>query len=271
MEMERYRIGDFARELGVTPDFLKYCERKGVLTPQTEENGYRYYAFTQSAILLEYIKFKNQGYSAEEIRDALHASSFAGALSMMREKEKEIAGHMRFEQALLDYYRDTLDIACNFGEEPVWQVRRCEDFYFLPHTVEHHFLGDDAIRERVKEWNAYMPVVQSTYRITRDAQGELSFSRGQNVWGFSLGARAAQALGVCTDAPVERVCAGRCIEVFSAQRMDGSERKDHRVVHEVMKKNGFTLRKDVYSKVLFKIWENGVRWEYSVLYAPIED
>lgn len=37
--MERYRIGDFARELGVTPDFLKYCERKGIITPQVEENG----------------------------------------------------------------------------------------------------------------------------------------------------------------------------------------------------------------------------------------
>ena len=57
--MGRYRIGDFARELGVTPDFLKYCEKNGFLQPEIEENGYRYFDFRQSALAIEYLKMKS--------------------------------------------------------------------------------------------------------------------------------------------------------------------------------------------------------------------
>lgn len=66
--MKRYRIGDFARELGVTPDFLKYCEKHGYLTPQTELNGYRYYDFASSAPVIEYMKLRNQGFTAREAK-----------------------------------------------------------------------------------------------------------------------------------------------------------------------------------------------------------
>ena len=74
--MGRYRIGDFARELGVTPDFLKYCEKNGFLQPEIEENGYRYFDFRQSALAIEYLKMKNQGCTARQIKEALYASSF---------------------------------------------------------------------------------------------------------------------------------------------------------------------------------------------------
>ena len=267
--MERYRIGDFARELGVTPDFLKYCERKGIITPQVEENGYRYYGFTQAARLLEYIKFKNLGCTAEEIRDVLHGSSFAQAMDMLSGKVGEIRERMRFEEAVLDYYERAAQIADRFGDEPVWQVRFCEDFYFLPHSVEHRFIGEDAIRERVREWNPYFPVVQSVYRIACEG-GQLDTQRGKNLWGFGVDARMAHRLGVNADLPVQRICPGRSIEVFSVQQIDGSKYRAIQTVHEVARRNGFTLRADAYSKVLLKLSEGGVRREYAVLIAPIE-
>lgn len=267
--MERYRIGDFARELGVTPDFLKYCERKGIITPQVEVNGYRYYGFTQAARLLEYIKFKNLGYTAEEIRDVLYESSFAQAVETLRDKAGEIRKRMRFEEAVLDYCDEVAQIAGRFGDEPVWQVRFCEDFYFLPHSVEHHFIGEASIRERVREWNAYFPVVQSVYRIISE-NGQIRTQRGKNVWGFGVEARVAQRLGLGVDEPVQLVRPGRSIEVFAAQRLDGSEVHAIQTVHEVARCNGFTLRGDAYSKVLIKLNEDGTRQEYAVLTAPIE-
>lgn len=267
--MERYRIGDFARELGVTPDFLKYLERKEIITPHVEENGYRYYGFTQAARLLEYIKFKNLGFTAEEIREVLHESSFAHVLQSLSGKMGQIRERMRFEEAVLEHHEKLEEIADRFGDTPIWQVRFCEEFYFLPHSVEYRFIGEEAIRERIREWNAYFPIVQSVYKLTVQ-NGELIHERGRNVWGFCVDARMAQRLGMNVSEPAQKVCPGRCIEVFFTHKMDGSKPKALQMVNEVAQRNGFTLRGDVYSKVLLKIMEDGARREYAVLVAPIQ-
>lgn len=44
----QYRIGDFARFLGVTPDFLKHYEEKGLLKAQHKKNGYRFFGFEET-------------------------------------------------------------------------------------------------------------------------------------------------------------------------------------------------------------------------------
>lgn len=41
--MEQYRIGDFAKYLGVTPDLLKHYEDMGIIQSIRSESGYRYY------------------------------------------------------------------------------------------------------------------------------------------------------------------------------------------------------------------------------------
>ena len=40
--MEQYRIGDFAKYLGVTPDLLKHYEDMGIIHSSRSESGYRY-------------------------------------------------------------------------------------------------------------------------------------------------------------------------------------------------------------------------------------
>lgn len=40
-----YRIGDFAKYLGVTSDFLKHYEEAGLIDVVQRASGYRYYPF----------------------------------------------------------------------------------------------------------------------------------------------------------------------------------------------------------------------------------
>ena len=49
----QYRIGDYAKYLGVTPDFLKHYEQFRIVSSEQKENGYRYYPFGQSYKILE--------------------------------------------------------------------------------------------------------------------------------------------------------------------------------------------------------------------------
>lgn len=151
--MGSYRIGDFARELGVTPDFLKYCEKNGFLRPKTEENGYRYFDFRQSALAIEYLKMKNQGCTAREIKDALYVSSFEEFVQQTQKRRQKLRQLLCFYKELLHYYDWLNELAGCFTEPPLWYICRMPGFYFLPHSRGETFFSDTATHERVQDWN----------------------------------------------------------------------------------------------------------------------
>ena len=268
--MKKYRIGDFARELGVTPDFLKYCEHKGVITPLAEPNGYRYYEFTQAAPVIEYMKLKNQAFTGEEIYDILHESSFEESIAHMQSRRADIERRMAFDEALLGYYDELQQIFSNFGEEPVWQVRRTEGLYFLPHSVDLEFIGEEAIRDCVRAWNPYMPVVMSTKRLPLSEDGRLLAEGEGLIWGFSVREEFAARVVLPIAPPVSYVPPCRCLEVFLKRSLAVRKAEYLRYAEAVMERNGLRPAGDAHCRVIAKIWEDGVRMEYSVLYIPVE-
>lgn len=62
---KHYRIGEFAKRMGVSPHFLKYYEESGILKPDTHENRYRFYDMWDASIILECKRMKNMGFSVK--------------------------------------------------------------------------------------------------------------------------------------------------------------------------------------------------------------
>ena len=48
MGEKQYKIGEFARNMGVSIGFLKHHEKNGLLKPEISESGYRYYSCRQA-------------------------------------------------------------------------------------------------------------------------------------------------------------------------------------------------------------------------------
>ena len=83
--MKNYRIGELSKYLGVTPDFIKYYEKEGLIT-SISENSPKLYPFNQSSKILECIKLKNLGFTAKEMQDYL----FSDTLKDYRETKQEL-------------------------------------------------------------------------------------------------------------------------------------------------------------------------------------
>lgn len=269
--MGRYRIGDFARELGVTPDFLKYCEKNGFLQPEVGENGYRFFDFRQSALAIEYLKMKNQGCTAREIKEALYASSFEEFAGQTQRRREGLRRMLCFYEELLRYYDWLEGLEGCFGEPPLWHIRRIPGFYFLPHSRGAAFLSDEAIHERVRDWNRWLPVVMSTNRYRVEGPGWEFSERVQNCWGFSVEEGFARAQGLMVDGPVEYVKPGRYLELFVGQSLSGGEGRMMEAAAGVLGQNGLRPCGNVYMKVVAKLWEAGTRREYGILYVPVAE
>ena len=67
MENREYRIGDVAKMVGLSRDALRFYEKKGVITANKRDNGYRYYSENDIYKLMYILYHRKMNTSLDEI------------------------------------------------------------------------------------------------------------------------------------------------------------------------------------------------------------
>lgn len=148
--MKQYRIGDFARHLGVTSDFLKHYEAAGLLKVQHRESGYRYYTFDQSAKVISCMRLRNYGVTVKEM-GAMHTDDPDKVFGLLDKKSEELEATVSRLQAVIgEHKRMRRWYEAHQGTMIDWEIREMEPRYFLPHTDEQDFRKDDRIFEALQ-------------------------------------------------------------------------------------------------------------------------
>ena len=130
----QYRIGDFAHFLGVTPDFLKHYEEKGLLKAQHKKNGYRFFGFEETYKVVEFMRLRNYGASVRDMGRML-CTNTEDAFEALDEKAAGIAKEIERQQALLEEHRQLKAwMTERRGRRFDWEVREVENLWFLPHS-----------------------------------------------------------------------------------------------------------------------------------------
>ncbi len=197
--MKQYRIGDYAKYLGVTPDLLKHYEEMGIIQSQRSDSGYRYYPFHTTALLIESIRLRNYGLTLREIREILstHSLDNEQVEQLLAERMDRLGEEVRLDEALLEDYaafqtwRQPLD-----GNDRDWEIRWSEAMCFLPHTDRDDFLKDPRIYEILSDWMSFVPIVKSCMRVEPD---------GLITWGFLATERDVRRLRLPTNPVVESI------------------------------------------------------------------
>lgn len=189
----QYRIGDFARYMGVSPDFLKHYEAHGLIDAHYQDNGYRYYPFSQSSRILEYMRLRNYGATVKELNGMLSADDEM-AIQLLNNKIEELQKVIERNQAVIEEHKR---IKAWFGRRLIkpldWEVRYIEPYYYLPHSHNRDFIRDERIYEILKNWVTWMPIVKSTLHI------EPAPSTGDPLpvnWGLMVPQAAAHKYGI---------------------------------------------------------------------------
>ena len=266
--MKQYRIGDFARYLGVTPDLLKHYEEVGLLRPERTESGYRYYPFHTTALLIECVRLRNYGMTLREIREILIRRSVESA--QVEKRLSDNVSHLR-QEALLDTllaedydaflsWRTPLETA-----EYDWDIRWSRPMLFLPHTDGYDFLEDGRIYELLKDWMSYIPIVKSSMKVERS---------GRVSWGFAVPEDTLERLQLPVNAVVERVPPQKVFyykfrSSLALLQVEGIDAETHPAFRLMRSMN--IVPGDVYYRttLLPAAWEQGIQCQYGYYAIPI--
>lgn len=84
--MKYYSIGEVSDRLGISRDALRFYEKKGIIQPKKEKNGYRTYTYDDIHKLSSIIFYRRLNFSLEDIYRILYHSSLPAYSTMIQEK-----------------------------------------------------------------------------------------------------------------------------------------------------------------------------------------
>ena len=96
--LKDYQIGEFGKGMGGSSHFLKYYEETGILQPESDETGYRFYNMWDASIVLECKRVKNIGFSVKESRKILTDSTAPELDHLLQEHQSRLLEEIRQKQ-----------------------------------------------------------------------------------------------------------------------------------------------------------------------------
>ncbi|MBQ9662380.1 MAG: MerR family transcriptional regulator [Oscillospiraceae bacterium] len=276
--MKKYKIGQFAKAMGVTIDFLRYYEERGLITSlQDDKNHYHYYDFSQSLVVSRIMYLRSMGFPAKEIQRILLNSDNMEALSLyhaQRERlRKEIAAY-RYAEETLGFFEESL----MGGNRNDWYIVHQKPFYFLPHTTNEEFNTDEETMERTSEWRNAAPYTYDTdYWPARRAKKEDKLYFPIVHHGLAVDVGIANEIGLNTEKPVILFSGGRYLEYHINTPMterftpnNHLTQMSYRKVFELIEEKQMKITGDMFVRFITIFCENGIYYDHSVVYVPIE-
>ena len=266
----KYKIGDVAKILGISPDLLRYYQKKGVVTPATgENNNYRYYDAWDINFLIDCLWFKNYGFGIEQTAKLVSASSYDDVLGDMRQRCGEIRDDIRHQTMLLErseQYFSAMDRVRTM-------LGRC-DLVYSPELYRYlnRFNADyeniAELQDLSYQWLQYMPFVNRSFEIER---ADLENGTDNYAWGYSMGIDFVEKLRVPLDPPVKHLCSEPSVHaVFASAGKDEFSPRRLGFVMDYIRESGLSLAGDARGNLVCSVMENEQLTGYFEVWVPVE-
>lgn len=266
--MKKYKIGEFAREMGVSQDMIKHYEKYGIIKPEIDEQtNYRYFNIQQGEKIIESKKYRNLGFTIKESADLIFKKDFKGIKQELINKQREMEFEVEHLQAYLTQINQLLKIADRFEHNIAnWEIVHLDGFYFLKQTDNYEFSQDETVKERVREWLDLLPITNQAVLVARNSFYTEPFN---HQWGFSISCHKAKEINLDVSC-AKLLPAGKYL-VFASGSLQNQPMSKERF-HEVrvmMEQFQLIYGEELLMECIFKSHEGNEGFSHFIIYIPI--
>ncbi len=266
----RYKIGDVAKILGISPDLLRYYEKKGVVKPvKDRSNDYRYYEPWDINFLIDCLWYKNFGFGIDQVAKIVSRSSYDDIQAMMTDKSAEIEATIRHQEMLLRRTRE--------HQEEVGRARtllgKCDLVYspeIYRYLNRYNFIYDNSkeLQALSHQWLQYMPFIHRCFEI---GQEDLENKTDNYAWGFSLSMDYVQELDVPLKPPVAHLKSEPSIHsVFTSSGKNAFSPRHLKYIMDYARENDLTVAGNARGNLICSVLQDEKLTGYFEVWLPIE-
>ena len=266
----KYKIGDVAKILGISPDLLRYYQKMGVVAPTTgENNNYRYYDAWDINFLIDCLWFKNFGFGIEQTAKLVTHSSYEDVLADMHARRDEIEASIRREQMLLEradqYFAAMERIRTTMGQ---CDLVYSPEFYRYLNRYNYDYEHISELQELSHKWLQYMPFVNRCFEIT---QADLEENTDNYAWGFAMGMDYVKKLQVPLTPPVIHLKSQPSVHALftSSGKTDFSPRH-LQFVMDYVQENNLVITGNARGILICSVMDEGRLTGFFEVWIPVE-
>ena len=266
--MKTYKIGEYSKYLGVTPDLLKHYEEQGLIESSRSESGYRYFSFHMTSRLIEIIRLRNYGMSLRDIREIVsrHSIDTPEVTGRIQKNIETLRQEASLDMELIEDYEHFLRWSEDLKQQTSdWEIRRSHAMYFLPHSTEDQFLEDPRIYQLLKEWMSYIPIVKSATKIEQN---------GTIIWGLIIPQDKQKALGLPLNSVVQTIDSCKIFYYKfrgPVTRMEQLKQIDQHPAMQLLAAMNLQPAGSIYRTLLMPSdWKSGIRSQYGYYAIPLK-
>ena len=265
----QYKIGEFSKYMGVTPDFLKHYEQYGLIQPNISESNYRYYNFEKASDVIECIRLRNWGFSLKEIQNITQEASMEEILSYYQKKSEELQKMIHFHQILIEELKRFESWVHSSNNK--WTIQYLNESIFLPHSMNKEFIQDPRIYEIMEQWTKYLPVVHSSQRIFDCFdQNKEPYCR----WGYSVLKQFADDINLPQSEPCELIPRRKCLVINNSVKdalVNTRVNETIEFVKNILNTHHLIADGEIHRIVFHYSHEDGMLTQHSSLIVPLKE
>lgn len=268
----KYKIGDVSRILGISPDLLRYYEKKGIVHPAKDKyNDYRYYEAWDINFLMDSLWYKSFGFPVSHVAEIIGARTADEIVSDMETKEAELEDAAKHMQLLAQQSRrHRLNLEKTKRELGECRIECSSEIVRYLHRYNYIYDYSDEFQKLSRQWLKYMPFTQRCFEIALDTNGSVAF--GDYQWGFSLSMEYAGMFGVEIKPPIVHLPPARSIyTVFSSE---GKGKFSSRLLDYTLdyaRGNGLEICGNPQGNLLCSVQSNGRLTGFFEVWIPIKE
>lgn len=268
----KYKIGDVSRILGISPDLLRYYEKKGIVHPVKDaHNDYRYYEPWDINFLMDCIWYKSFHFGIDQVAEIISDSTADEVADILDQKVVELRAQIRRNELLVRRAREhRADLGRLKNQLGQCVLRDSPEIVRYIHRYNYIYDNSEALQTLSQQWLEYMPFTHRCFEMpVEDISGKKG--EGRFSWGFSLTPDYVRELGVKVEPPVVRLTSQPSIyTVFtSAGKGNFSPRKLEYVV-DFAQEHGLALKGDARGNLLASVLEDGELTGFFEAWIPYE-
>ena len=173
-------IGDYSKKVGVSPEFLKFYEKKGLVSPAwKDDRSYRYYGDYQVTHFLEYQQLSRMGMSLEDAKEIQEHANLKERLEIYKKACDEKRQELEQLELFLMQIEDTSVAIENIVNKRGWRISEVPVAYFV-HPKS--FDNSESLKNPVWKDNFSMNITQYVKLKDRNCD-RLESGNFERYWG----------------------------------------------------------------------------------------
>lgn len=164
----------YAKLLDISPEGMRFFERKGLVYPQRDENtGYRLYGSEDGNLLISCKKYRQYGFSVSEVAHLVRESSVDSLITQLKKQ------HSILEQELLEKERiiyavehKIQQLSALKEQEGTFCIQTLPLLYWVPARRNGSILDSKEEIEYTRKCNSCQPYTEVGIRMTKNGDIE---------------------------------------------------------------------------------------------------